>query len=886
MNILKEYTLDYIKRNKKSSIAIMIAILIATILLSALSGALYTFYTDEVRLIILEKGNWHAELFDNTPSDKLKYVTAHPNVEKVMIKGPWKIAEIDDSRRPYIAMRGLSQSYWEDMPENTAILEGKIPNSENEIALSKQYFENHPDLKVGDSLTLDLGSRRLNGKEMDFNAPFKDEEFFLPTVKRTYIVVAKLDITTNSMTPYYMAYGYLNEANILPDDQLTVYMRFKNPRSTYEDIDNIAKSVGFKPDEYGKYTVRTNDSLLAKYLIFPPEERGNFKLWMLSQPVTISVIALLVAGVFVFIINNAFAMSANVRLRQLGMLKSIGASPKQIQHSVIFEGFILSVIPIPVGLFIGWALDYGLFSYINSVKNLRDYNLVFTFGFPAALPSVALALLTVWLSALIPARKISRLMPIDAIRQGENIKIKKVKKHNIASKIFGIEGELAQNALYIRKKSYRTASISLTLSFLLFSGFLNFMAVNDAKNKIFYFDKLKEQQLDISLYIEDGNMTEPEFENQIRSVHGLKRALFASNVPAGLWLSTDMESDELRGIGGLKRIADSRKFSVYEENGKFRIQTNLIALDDQSFAEYCKQIGADSSMFYDTERPLTIVVNEVQDDMHSDIRNEVRIPFLKINVGDRLNEEEKTYLEDTSDFSFQTEIGFLTDKMPAVGDRYGGYQLIQVMPRSTYLKIIENFQEVRVLRGKRIFVPIVVQSENLIQPVTDEIIEICDKWYGSGDYSIWNILETRETDTNSRNLLKTVMLCVAVFLALIGISNVFATVSGNLRQRKKEFAMLRSVGISSKGIKRMLLLEGILFGIIPIVLSIPLNVIVICVFLKINMIYLKEFLPFLPALPILIFGGVILLSVILAYAMGGRMLRKGDIVDILKDETV
>ncbi len=254
-------------------------------------------------------------------------------------------------------------------------------------------------------------------------------------------------------------------------------------------------------------------------------------------------------------------MSANVRLRQLGMLKSIGASPKQIQHSVIFEGFILSVIPIPVGLFIGWVLDYGLFSYINSVKNLRDYSLVFTFGFPAALPSVALALLTVWLSALIPARKISRLMPIDAIRQGENIKIKKVKKHNIASKIFGIEGELAQNALYIRKKSYRTASISLTLSFLLFSGFLNFMAVNDAKNKIFYFDKLKEQQLDISLYIEDGNMTEPEFENQIRSVHGLKRALFASNVPAGLWLSTDMESDELRGIGGLK--TDCRQQEIF-----------------------------------------------------------------------------------------------------------------------------------------------------------------------------------------------------------------------------------------------------------------------------------------------------------------------------------
>ena len=102
MNILKEYTLDYIKHNKKSSIAIMIAILIATILLSALSGALYTFYTDEVRLLILENGNWHAELFDNTPGDKLKYVTAHPNVERVMIKGTWKIAKIDDPRRQSI----------------------------------------------------------------------------------------------------------------------------------------------------------------------------------------------------------------------------------------------------------------------------------------------------------------------------------------------------------------------------------------------------------------------------------------------------------------------------------------------------------------------------------------------------------------------------------------------------------------------------------------------------------------------------------------------------------------------------------------------------------------------------------------------------------------
>lgn len=885
MNILKEYTLDYIKHNKKSSTAVIIAILISTTLLSALCGTLYTFYTDEVRLIMLERGNWHAELFENTPGDKLKYVTGHPNVEKVMLKGPWKIAGIDDPRRSYLAIRGLNTSYWRDMPEHTAILEGRVPQAESELAVSKQYFENHPNLKIGDSITLSLGSRTMDGKEMDFNAPFKKGEFFRPESKQTYTVVAKLDIATNSMTPYYMAYGYLDESGILPGDPLTVYMRFKNPWTTYEDINRVAQSVGFMPDEYGNYMVRTNDSLLAKYLVFPPGQRGNFSLWILSQPLMIASIAVLVALVFVFIIHNAFALSANARLRQLGMLQSIGASPKQIRRSVVFEGLILSVLPIPTGLFFGWALDYGLFAYINSTENLRNYGtgVVFTYGWPAALPSVMLALMTVWLSAMLPARKISRLSPIEAIRQGGDIKVKRVKRHSLYAKLFGVEGELAQNALHARRKSYRTASISLTLSFLLFSCFLNLMAVSDARNKIF---NASSSQKDIVLYLDDGNMTDPEFENKIRSVNGLKSVLFASDFPAGLWLSASMESAGLRATGGLKRIAGNGTHSVYEESGRFRIRTNLLTMDDKSFLDYCRQIGAEPSIFFNAPVHRTIVVNQVKDDVNSNPRNEVYIPFLNLKTGDTLNLEEKIYPEDTGSYSFTTEIGALTTQMPAIGDQYGGYQLVQVLPRSEYLKIVANLQGTRAVRAKRVFAPITVQPEALIQPVVHDIRGICDNWYGSGDYSIWNALEARQTEENARALMKTVMLCVAGFLAFIGISNVFATVSGNLRQRQKEFAMLRSVGISPGGIRRMLTLEALLFGLMPILLSIPLNVAIVGIFLKITMIYPIEFLPFLPVLPIAFFGAAILFSVLLAYAAGGKMLQKASIVDVLKDEAV
>ncbi|WP_334076738.1 ABC transporter permease [Paenibacillus sanfengchensis] len=888
MNILAEYTLDYVRRNKKSSVAILIAILIATTLLSALCGFLHTMYTDEIRLTIHKEGNWHAELFDDTPGDKLKYVTGHPNVEQVMIKGPWEVAQIEDPRRPYLVMRGLTSSYWSDMPERQHILEGRIPHHPGELALSKQYFEHHPDLKVGDTIRLPVGSRVLNGETLESRSIYKKGERFVPTAERSYTVVGKLDITTNSTTPAYLAYGYLDEASMTPEDKLTIYMRFNNPGTAYEDIVEIARSVGYKPDEYGDYMVRTNSSLLAKYFVFPSGQGGQFQIWQFSWPLMFAAMALLVTGLFVVIISNAFAISANARLRQLGILQSIGASPKQIRRSVILESLILSVISIPLGLFFGWLLDFGLFAYISSQEKLREVqDIRFTFGLPAVLPSVLLALLTVWLSASIPARKISKMSPIDAIRQGGEIRVKKLRKPWLSGKLFGIEGELAKNALRARKKSYRTAVISLTLSFCLLSGFLHMFSILEVANTLFREDSLHESEENIALRILDGNVMDPQMEEQIRSVPGVKSALFVSHVPAAMWVKEDRQSEALAGIGGFSRIADSGQYSLYEENGSYRLQTNLVALDDQSFAEYSRRIGADARLFYDKDVPRTIVVNQVRDDLRSNRRETVHIPFLKLRAGERLNLEEKVYSEDKGSYTFTTEVAYLTDEMPPLGDRYdNNFELVQIMPSSVYLGIVGQMAEERAIRARYVSIPVVAESADRIERVTAELKNVVDRWYGSGDYEIWNIIEIKESGDKGRQMMKFIIVCVSGFLALIGISNVFSTVSGNLRQRQKEFAVLRSVGISPRGIGRMLLLEALLFGLIPILLSIPVTMLIIWSFLKINMVYLGEFLPHMPVLELVLFAALIIISVVLAYILGGRRLKQGTIVDVLKDETV
>ncbi|MNC00621.1 FtsX-like permease family protein [compost metagenome] len=886
MNILREYTLDYIRRNKKSSLSIMAAILISTVLLSSLCGAFYTFYTNEIRDIKESDGNWHAELFNHTPGEKLKYITGHPNVESVMVKGSWSLALTGDERRPYLAFRGFNESYWRDMPEGAAILEGRIPQAKDELAVSKQYFDAHPGLKVGDQLTLSLGKRMLNGKVMELIAPYQLGESFIPDQKQTYTVVAKLDMFTSSINPYYLACGYLDEADIPTQDDLTVYMRFKHIRSTYEDINRIAQSVGYTPDEYGKYQVKTHDTLLAKYLIFPPEKKRDFSLWAFSQQISTAIMAVLVAAVFVFIIHNAFAMSANARLRQLGMLQSIGASPRQIRQSVVFEGMFLAAAPVPLGLFIGWALDYGLFQYLNYARNLLPEmkEIRFSFGWPVALPTLVLAFLTVWLSALLPAWKVSRLTPIHAIRQGDMTAVKKLGRPGLYARLFGTEGELAQNALRARRGSYRTATISLTLSFLLFSLFWNLLALSDAKQSVSAAGKAKSP--DIVVYLKDGHMTDPQFEEAVLGVAGITSAVFTSSGPAGIWLTSDAESAELRAAGGLKRISESGKYAVYEENGRFRLKTSLVALDDRSFDGYCRELGIDTAAFYDKQTFRTILINSTRDDINSTPRQEIRIPLLKLETGDRLRGEEKLNAGDTGDYVFETEIGFMTDKLPFEGFGQSSYQVMQIMPRSQYVRVVEHFQPTRTVRAQEVTAILLTESDGAIHPAVEELNEICSYWYGSGDYSAWNRLDQEQTVANGRRLLKALMLFVSGLLALIGISNVFSTISGNLRQRKREFAMLQSVGISSKGIRRMLVLEGIILGLMPIVLSLPVNVVVVGAFLRVNMTRISEFLPFLPILPLSAFGAAILLAVLTAYRLGGSMLRKASIADTLRDDTV
>ena len=380
--------------------------------------------------------------------------------------------------------------------------------------------------------------------------------------------------------------SYLDTKTVNPDDELTVYLRFDPMRSTYKELPELARSLGYQADEYGYYTLRYNAGLLSKYGIPPPDQIGSISsLTVLAVPAMFLVIALLMIAVFVLVIHNAFALSASEKLVQLGTLAGIGASPKQIKAAVTSEAMILLIVPLPVGILCGWLLDTELFRLINAANNIGRTapDIVLTFGIPAILPAILLSAATAWLSARIPARRVAKLMPVEALRQVEVLKGRKIRQGRISSH-FGISGELASNALTARKKSYRAATISLCLSFLLLTGFLYIITAQNASKEVYRAQN--ESQGHVFFSISDGRRPEQKALDEVLKVPGVSRVVIMNKMPCATWITEDQTSDDIEtNLGGFDEIVSEKKYSPIERDGKYRIYSVLIGLEEDSFRE-------------------------------------------------------------------------------------------------------------------------------------------------------------------------------------------------------------------------------------------------------------------------------------------------------------
>ena len=644
----------------------------------------------------------------------------------------------------------------------------------------------------------------------------------------------------------------------LSDGQtMTVDVYFQNTRRIFRDLPLITANLGLQEDAASYHLL-----LLSKYLIHDPQDPEPPLLLTLYL-----VILFFVSISLILIIHNSFAVSMDARAHQFGIFSSIGATPGQIHTCLMQEAAALSTVPILAGSLFGIFLSYGTIQAIDFFA--RDaagrHTAVWSYHPCVFAVTILASAVTVLISAWLPARRISKLTPLQVIRNAGEFQPEKKYYPRILSLLFGVEGELSGNSLNAHRKALRTSTLSLTFSFLAFTWMLSFFTLTGISTNHTYFERYRDAW-DVMVTVKDTDIKDFSFIDELQSaleesnVAVYQKASATSRIPAS-W-----QSDSLVDLNGLGTLTGT---SVTEGEGDFTVKTPIVILDDRSFQEYCNQIGIAAGL------DGTIILNRIWDSLNSNYRYKQYIPYL--------NEKQNIITLQGSgkeENSVKLPILGFAQEVPALREEYDNYALVQFISLSQWNKISVQLTEAEPDTYIRVLAKDNAALHDL-HSIEADISRLLRHGYVTESE---NRIQEKISDEKMQKGIKTILGSFCVLLATIGIANIFSYTLGFLHQRKREFAQYLSVGITPGGIKKMFFIEALVISGRPLLITLPITVAAAAYFIKASYLNPAEFLAKAPIIPILIFVLAVFSAVASAYYIGGKRVLKYNLMEALKRE--
>lgn len=626
--------------------------------------------------------------------------------------------------------------------------------------------------------------------------------------------------------------------------------------------------------------------------------------------VVYAVILVVMCAALIAMIHNAFAVSMQSRLHQLGILKSVGATPRQIRTFLLQEAMTLSLLPMVIGMALGIGVCWIFVDQaIRLGQNLGldiQYQVTFSYHPLAAVLSLAAAFFTVLISAWMPAKKVSRLTPLEAIFRGEEPLPDKMRSFRLADRLTGVCGVLARRSLHNRRKSMRAAGLLLSLSFLGFFLFLTVETISGLSTQETYYDKYHDSW-DIMLSetgtasdtIENVSAAAPDTtenvsagasdttENvpaaaaredslimQLRAIPGVRQCISYVMADTTVFLPAHLLSGELEQIGPKTLLPEAEKSSRQGQDG-WLVPAHLFVLDDKSFDEYCagEHISSESG---------AVAINLLWDERNSDYMHREYIPFVKEGGGELYMEPSSGEEADGGEQPGRASIlsyDACATALPQIREELEQKALNIVMSESAYAALAGTFS------GKNYNI-LLDESIRENEQKAGAVEESVSTLVPDEDYTLEGRIREETSDAAARKGLRIVMGVLAGLLACVGIAGVLSATLGQLYQRRKEFARYLSVGVSPGDMKKMLFLEGFFIIGRPLLLAVLLDIPAAALMLWMSPPTLEQYLAHLPLVPMLLFicfGAVIVLA---AYAAAAKRITGGDMVEILRDETM
>lgn len=854
MKVLNDLSIQDLKLNKKRSIVIIIGIILSTALICGVAGLVTSFQKTMVDTAKEGQGNYHT-IFYNVPKDELKYIEENKEVKDYFLSEELGYSYLPNPKNveetPIVNVISMNDKFIENMSVN--LKEGKLPENDTELAISTRINEKfNTNYKVGDTITLNINETKQN-MENGIPKTYK----IVGIIERPILAIESYDV--DWFTAITKMQNVNKKANIAvlynkPKDYIKNTENINNMTKTENNEDGVSFSGLSNKYKSYKYNLMVNKELLAYEGASLDDETLK----------TIYGLGAFIIGIVlvssVFVIRNGFEISITERLKQYGMLSSIGATKKQIKKSVYFEGFILGLIGIPLGIISGVLAIYILVNVVNYI--LKDYIsegtlLTYSMSWIAIAISAFVSIITIWLSCKKSAKKASKVSPIEAIRNSEDVKLKakKVKCPKIITKIFKTGGEIAYKNLKRSKKKYRTTVISIIVSIVIFISISSFIQYGFKMSEAYY----TEMNYNYMVFIQENEDNKEELKKYkiLEDISKLpdvgEYSINKSNV-----LTMNMDEKHKAELTEYGKEIKERFYN--EENGVRIDEINVISLNKEAYERYVSKLGGD----YEKYKNGAILIDKNINTNNDGKKIQGNIYTWK--KGDIITGK-------INDTQYNIEILAKTEEIPA------GVNILY--NPDAFIIVSEDFI------NKVGYKTIALYSNSKDAYKLDEEI----KQYKQENNITDNTIQTFNMEESARAE-NAIVLVISIFLygfigviTLIGITNIFNTITTNMNLRKKEFAMLKSIGMTKKEFNRMIRLESIFYGLKSLIIGIPIGTILSYGMYTIfrNNMEMEYVLPYKSIVISIVFVAVII-GIIMKYSMS--KINKQNVIETIRNDNI
>lgn len=949
MNLMKTLTLKNLKLNRKRTIVTIVGIILATALLSALVTLVSSFQYSMIEYQKQKGGDFHVK-FSNVKMSELSEFKNNRNIESTFETMGMGFAKLDGCKnedKPYAYVMATDEAGFERGCFN--LIEGRMAKNEDEIVIPRHLKTNgRIDIKVGDEITLDVGKRYDSNTEgvIGENCAYEHEaETLTDTVTKRYKVVGIMERPGYGMEDYSAAgYTFVTYSDELAavdngtkseaseaDNTLTVYSRYtqkalRNKDAVTADIIGVDEKLFEKANdssyemsaeendrflkemEDAKYDIYINGFLISYECVFPID--GSFK----ALFTVAAVVALIIILTSVYCIKNSFNISITEKIRQYGMLASVGATRRQIKSSVKTEAAMLGVVGIPVGTMSGILAALVLVKVVNALSaGWLNFALSFHTSLPALILAVILSIATIYFSATGSARRAAKVTPLEAIRNTKEIKIKsaKLKTPAVIGRIWGIGGVISYKNIKRNNKKYRTTVTSIVIcsvTFIVISYFMSMafsmvgmsyastdynIGINMSYKKDIDIEKLSKLVSGIEGVDDylvgagyDFDVSKPKYTKEYGEY--CRQVYDNSEDVSQMFLITvldDKSYDKYASDAGIKNAAagailvNKGTFDVYNENSSKYVKKEMEL--------YKYKEGDTIKCGYNVYDDASSDENTVEGDTESNTDdNKALEGDTESSVDDNNGYVDEETINNGVRKTVDVTIAGVTDKVP-IGYKGYGNTTLMFMNQKGFESLWADGKSGNELKPGYASYSAYVVAENAddyqdtFEKETEENPE-----YSQISFYVSNLDKAMRDEKSLFTLLGVFAYGLIVVIALIGITNIINTLSTGMELRSREFATLRSIGMTDKQFAGMVRLESVFISVKALVIGVPLGILIsylLCVMMN-RMDNAIIYEPPYKAIILCIVVVIILIYAIMKLSM--TKLRHNNIIETIKNENL